>query len=371
MFIYLDHNATSLIDDDILELMTKAQKEYFANPSSTHALGRKAKANYLKAKDALAKFFSVSSSEVFFTSSATEAINWLLKHKTCRHIITSDLEHAAIYNTVCALKSDKTRVSFMHPGKQGFVDVELLKSHIADDTDLIILGAANSETGIIQDTTEISKLAKEKQIPLFIDAVGLFGKAEFKPDPNVTAYVISSPMIHGPKGIAALIHTDPKSLSTLYHGGYQESSKRAGTENLPAALGFAHAFEKLQSANFDHIKTLRDTFEAKLKERFDVTIIGENQPRVYNTSCVRFHGISGETLLQLLDQHGIYASHGSACSSGALEPSRVLINMDLGIKDTKETIRFSLSKYSTDKDIENTLSHLEILIQSLLALASI
>lgn len=353
MEIYLDHNATSKPDRDVLELVMQAQQAYWANPSSTHALGRKAKAKYLSAKDKFAKFFNVTSQQVFFVSTATEAINWLIFNKPYKHIVSSDLEHAAIYNSLKIVEKKGTRVSFLSPKEQGFIDAEMLTNAITEDTDLIILGAANSETGIIQNLDQIAELAKQKNIPIYVDAVGLLGRGAFKPHPAITAYVLSSHKIHGPKGIACLIFKNPHDLQPLTYGGYQENGKKAGTENLASVLGFAEAFEKqvLDFSSFDTIKHLRNLFEETLKSKLEVTIIGEDKERVHNTSCIRFHQINAETLLTYLDHHKIYASHGSACSSGALEPSRVLLNMGLSPREAKETIRFSLSKYTTEDEI--------------------
>lgn len=359
MDIYLDHNATSIIDDEALSALISAHKECFGNPSSTHALGRKAKAKYLYAKDIIASFFKVTSQQVFFTRSATEAINWLIFHKNYKHIISTDLEHAATYNCLKELEKRGTKVTFISPGLKGHINKEDLEKVLTDQTDLIIMSSANSETGIIQDTCELSRLSKSKGIPFYVDAVGLLGKGIFEVDQNVTAYVISSHKIHGPKGIAALIHKHPEELRPWLLGGYQENSKLAGTESLPQIIGFAHAFKKLvqdQSQIHDDLKLKQECFESALKKDLEISIIGEQQPRVANTSCICFKGISGETLLQLLDHHHIYASHGSACSSGALEPSRVLVNMGFKYSEAKQCLRFSFSRFTTSSEIENAVS---------------
>jgi cysteine desulfurase len=354
MTYYFDHNATSFIDDDTLELILNAHKDLRGNPSSVHALGRKAKAQYLKAKDKLGSYFKVKSNQVIFVQSATQALNWLLTQKHYKHIISTDLEHACVYNTLKKIEKNGTKVTYLHPGIPGTVSLKDIQSALSDDTDLVILGLANSETGIIQATHEISSFLKSKNIPIFIDAVGLFGKAPFEYDQHVTAYVISSHKIHGPKGIAALIHSNPSELTPLTYGGHQENSKYAGTENLPAAIGFSHAVDKLFDSPllYRSIEEKRDYFEKGLAEQMPITVIGKNTLRTCNTSCIRFHGIPGETLLQLLDQNHIYASHGSACSSGALEPSRVLLNMGLSLKETKECLRFSFSKFTSFEELD-------------------
>jgi cysteine desulfurase len=357
MDAYLDHNATSIIDKKALEVILHAYTECYANPSSVHAPGRKARARYLKAKDTLASHCGVSSQEVFFTASATEALNWILNQKVYKHIISSTLEHAAIFNTLKECEKKGTRVSFIQPGSMGQVTGPMLESAIGPDTDLIILGSANSETGIIQNITELSHIANTHRIPFVVDAVGLLGRAPFTLDPHVTAYVFSSHKIHGPKGIAAIIHRRPQDLKPLTYGGYQEGGKRAGTENVPLALGFAYAFDKVLTGPkvFTDMSAKQEYFESHLKAHLDVEIIGSTFKRVCNTSCVRFCGVSGETLLQCLDDHHVYASHGSACSSGALEPSRVLLNMDLGQREAKECIRFSFSHYTTYEELDFAL----------------
>lgn len=373
MDIYLDHNATSVIDDKVLQTLERAHKHYVGNPSSTHALGRKAKASYLNAKDVFASFFKVTSSEVFFTRSATEALNWLIFNKPYKHIISSNLEHAAVFNSLKELEKRGTKVTFIAPGIKGYVDQEDLKEALSDHTDLIILSSANSETGIIQETQPLSSLAKSKNIPFYVDAVGIVGKGLFNIDPNVTAYVISSHKIHGPKGIAAVIHKNPEDLNPLYYGGYQENNKIAGTESLPQVLGFAEAFKALinHQDGLQEIERKRDFFENTLKKNLEITIIGSSQKRVANTSCIHFHDISGETLLQLLDQKQIYASHGSACSSGALEPSRVLVNMGLSYQKAKQCLRFSLSKFTTQEQLNQASLIIIELVLSIKAVSHI
>lgn len=358
MDIYLDHNATSLIDEDVLQTVIAAYRSYPGNPSSVHALGRKARSQHLYAKDRIAQAFKLSSKEVFFTSSATSALNWILFQKPYRHIISSNLEHAATYSSLKKLQAKGTLVTFIGPGAVGSVSPDLLIQAITPQTDLIILGAANSETGIIQPIDELAACAKSHNIPFFVDAVGHLGRAPMTFNPHVTGYIISSHKIHGPKGIAALIHKNPEDLIPLTYGGFQEGGKHAGTENLPSALGFAHSFEKALKQPLEQIRSHRDYFEQHLKQVLPVTIIGEDHSRVDNTSCVQFHDLPAEALLQLLDHHHIYTSYGSACSSGALEPSRVLLNMGLNPKAAKECLRFSLSKYTTLPMLDHTLSTL-------------
>jgi cysteine desulfurase len=372
MEIYLDHNATSLPDPEAIKLMANAYSDCYGNPSSIHKFGRKAKAQYLKAKDLIAHYFGLTSKELFFVSSATEALNWLLLHKPYKHIISSDIEHSAIYNTLKILEKKGTKVTFLHPGIKGAVSLDDVKSGLCKDTDCIILGAANSETGLIQDTKEIGALAKSLNIPLYVDLVGLIGRGVFNADPNVTAYVFSSHKIHGPKGIAALIHRNPKELNPLNYGGHQESGKKAGTENVPHALAFAYAFKTCFEKNqdFEEISSKRDYFEALLAQELELDIIGKNFPRVSNTSNICFHDISGETLLQLLDTHHVYASHGSACSAGALEPSRILIHMDLGFNKAKSSIRFSFSKFTTQQEIEHSVDVIINIIKEMKILIS-
>lgn len=367
MSFYFDHNATSILDKEVLEILVKSIQEYQGNPSSVHAEGRKAKSAYLKAKDVFARIFKVQTKDVFFTSSATEAINWLLLHKSYKHIVSSDLEHAAIYQTLKQLEAKGTRVTFIHPGKKGYVSSEDLIAAIDEETDLIFLGSANSETGILQNTQPLSEIAKSRNIPFYVDAVAELGKASFVIDPNVTAYVISSHKIHGPKGIAALIFKQSHNLHPLFFGGHQENGKKAGTESVAHAIAFSLAFSKIlhHEQELQKIKTLRDHFESLLKNELDLTVIGENQPRVNNTSNICFHGVGAETLLQLLDLNHIYASHGSACSSGALEPSRVLINMDLPVTDAKECIRFSFSKNNQLSEINQAVNLIINIIREL------
>jgi cysteine desulfurase len=352
MEAYFDHNATSKMDKDVQEALILALKEGFANPSSVHALGRKAKARYLKAKDQMGQALKLPSKNIFFSHSASEAITWIL-HSGFRHIVSTNLEHLAVIKRLEALEKQGTKVTLLRPLKKGSITVEDLATLELQTVDCVILGAANSETGIIQDLDEVSLFLQKHHIPLIVDAVGILGKAPFNFTKHVTSYIVSSHKIHGPSGIAFFSHQNPNDLPPFVFGGYQENGKKAGTENVVGSIGFSCAFQNVLSDQFPFasIKEKRDLFEKILKQSIDVEILGEEFPRVFNTSLVRFKDISAETLLHLLDQNKIYASHGSACSSGALEPSRVIMNMGFSKKEASECIRFSFSQFTTLEEI--------------------
>lgn len=353
MEAYFDHNATSKLDKQVQQTLISAMQEGYANPSSVHALGRKAKARYLKAKDQIGRVLNLASKNIFFTASASEAITWLL-HAGYKHIVSTNLEHLAVIKSLEHLEKHGVKISLLSPLKKGSLCIEDFDCLDLTTVDCVILGAANSETGIIQKLDPICDLLSPYHISLIVDAVGIMGKAPFSFNPKVTSYIVSSHKIHGPSGIAFFSHQKPQNLPSFVYGGYQENGKKAGTENVVGVIGMTEAFIKITEGSFpfDLIKEKRDLFEKILKQGLDIEVIGENVSRVYNTSLIRFKNVSAETLLHLLDQHKIYASHGSACSSGALEPSRVIMNMGYSKKEASECIRFSFSQFTTIEEID-------------------
>jgi len=366
MEAYLDHNATTPISPEVLRVLLETYQDYYANPSSTHALGRRAKARYLKAKDEIAACLQIPSKEIFFTQSATEALNWILFHKPYKRIVASKLDHAAVYQSLQVLEKQGTSITWLE-AKEGQILPEDFEKQLPLEADLILLGAASSETGIIQEIKPLAKIAKEKGIPLFVDAVALLGKGPFQPIPEVTGYIFASHKIHGPLGVALLTHKKPHELQPWLYGGSQEHKKKAGTENLPAIAGFAHAFQKALHQHPLDVREKRDYFETELAKVLNIEIIGKHLNRIDNTSCIRFKGVSGETLLHLLDEQGVYASHGSACSSGSLEPSRALLAMGLTFSEAKECLRFSFDSTTRYEELNFAIQILTELCQSLLA----
>lgn len=355
--IYLDNNATTSLDPLVLEAMLQELQQGPANPSSVHSLGKAAAQRLNQARASIADFLKVKPQEIFFTSGATEGLNMILRGVFSLkpgHIITSNVEHAAVYKTLLALEKQGVSVTYLPVGLWGALSVEQIKAAITPQTRMIVLSAANSETGVKQPIHEIAQLARESGIPFVIDAVGWIGKEPFIKLPGMSALVLSGHKFHGPKGIG-LVWIDPKlKLDPLLTGGEQEYSKRAGTENLPAIIGLAKAIELLQQdlpAKSHYMKQLRDLLMQQLRS-YDLTFtVNGEGPKIANTLNISFPDIDPEALFITLDRFGIAASQGSACASGALEPSRVLINMGLSKDISKAAIRFSLSRMTTEEEI--------------------
>ncbi len=372
--IYLDNNATTALDSRVLAVMQEELASHPSNPSSVHHFGQEARKRLSKARQTIASYLQVKPSQLIFTSGGTEALNMLLRGffaENCSgHLITSNIEHSAIYNTVKTLEKRGVQVTFLSPGLKGFVAPEEVEAALRPTTRLIVLGAVNSETGVKNPIDEIAQLAKKAGIPLLIDGVALLGKEHFSIPEGVSAMAFSGHKLHGPKGIGfAYVHHTFK-WESQFTGGDQEYARRAGTENLPGIVGLAKAIEILSdelSNAKEEVEKLRNRLEEALKRSIGAQVNGETSPRVANTSNIVFPGLDGETLLLQLDLAGVAVSHGSACAAGALEPSRVLLNMGLSKKLASSSIRFSLSRFTTEEEIDHTLEILEKLsLQSIL-----
>lgn len=324
-----------------------------ANPSSIHSFGQAARSLLTNARDQVAAFFKAKPEEIIFTSGGTESINLLLRGLPAGHLITSSIEHSCIDETLRSLPHIET--TFLPPGLWGAPTAEQIAAAIRPDTKAILLTLSNSETGVKIDLEAIAELAGQKNIPLLLDAVSYIGKEELSLHPAISAIAISAHKFHGPKGIGALFLRSSLKLASQITGGGQENKHRAGTENLAGILGLAEALQILtenQTQITQTIQDLRNHFEMSLlKELPDVFVNGQG-PRICNTSNLCFAGVDGETLLIHLDRNGIAASHGSACSSGALEPSRVLTNMGLDRKTARSSIRFSFSRMNTKEEVD-------------------
>jgi cysteine desulfurase len=360
--IYLDNNATTPIATEALAAVTKAFAEGPANPSSMHWFGRRAKHQLASSREAIAAFLGAQPQDLFFTSGGTESINFLLRGLSKRmpkgKIITSNVEHSAVEITLQILESEGWTIDRLPVGLHGNVQEEQVRNAIDEETRCLFLSAVNSETGVKAPIHEIAILAEQKGIPLLVDGVAWLGKESFSLHPGVSAIAFSSHKIHGPKGVGLVVLRSPlKNIPPLVTGGFQEFNKRAGTENLEGILGFTAAIDVLQKtmpeAEF-HMKKMRDCLETALIEQCGAIVNGVG-PRISNTSNLCFPGVDGETLLIQLDLAGIAASHGSACSSGSLEPSRVLTNMGLPKHHVQSSIRFSTSRLTRMEDIERAI----------------
>jgi cysteine desulfurase len=361
--IYLDNNATTAIDPGALRAIHDAYALQLGNASSTHAYGQQARGLLTKARKQIADLFGVKPQEIVFTSGATEGLNWLIRGIASTspkgHIITTDLEHAAVYNTVRHLEQQGYDVSYLKGGQHGAATVEAVRQAIRPDTCLITLMAANNETGVLTDIEGVAQVAEEHGIPFVVDGVAAIGKEGFTIAKGISAVCFSAHKFHGPHGVGFAVVRSYIKVPPLIFGGGQENDRRSGTENLPGIIGMTEALSVLAGslkADTARIEALRNRFETELKKACPGMQVNGDGPRICNTSNLAFPGLDGESLLMALDMDGVAASHGSACASGALEPSRVLLNMGYPRDRVTRSIRFSLSRFTTDQEIDRAVA---------------
>lgn len=342
-----------------------------ANPSSVHFFGARAKKILQTARESVADFFGTLPEEVIFTSGGTESINLMLRGLSKGHLITTNIEHAAVYKTIQSLETQGFSVTYLSCGLWGAPTVEQIKEAIRPDTKAIILFSANSETGIMIDLPAIAAVAQERDIPFFVDAVSHIGKEPLELPRGVSALACSGHKFHAPKGIGALILRTSIQLNSISTGGNQEFRHRAGTENLAGILGLTEGLKILgENQRFisQHLLDLRSHFECELLRSLPEIAINGLGPRISNTTNIAFLGCDGESLLMHLDMAGIAVSLGSACSSGALEPSRVLTNMGLDKKTTRSSIRFSFGKFNTKEETDIALEKIVPIVKKMRSL---
>lgn len=367
--IYLDNNATTSLDPRVFEAMAVELAGPPANPSSLHWFGQRARGLLHATRQMTAQFFKSKPEEIIFTSGGTEGINFLLRGLSLKgHVISTNIEHSCIHKTLQILETKGLSVTYVPVDLWGAPYPAAIESAIRSDTQAIILSAANNETGVMIDLKAIGDLALKRGIPLFIDAVAFVGKEKWIHHPGISAVAISGHKFHAPKGIGALFIRSPLKIDPLLTGGNQEMMRRAGTENLSGILGLAEALQILMEKQTEitkQITSLKSEFESLLLNQLpDIQIHGEG-PRISNTSNIAFKGVDGESLLMHLDMQKIAASHGSACASGAIEPSRVLTQMGVERKVARSSIRFSFSRFNTKEEIERSVEILSRLIKKL------
>jgi cysteine desulfurase len=380
--IYLDHNATTPVSPQVLEAMLPFFRESFGNASSFYRVGRAAGASLAEARAAVAECIGASAQEIVFTGSGTEADNLALRG-VCRarrggacHIVTSAVEHHAVLKTCEDLNEQGVEVTLVPVDSNGLVDPDEVGRSITPRTVLISVMAANNETGVIQRTSEIGKIARQQGIPFHVDAVQALGKVPFNVE-NACADLVSlsAHKIYGPKGIGALYVRKGTPIAPVVTGGSQERGMRAGTENVAAAAGFARAAVLAQAGleeNARRLSELRDFFEQQVLGLIEgVEINGQGAPRVPNTTSMSFAAVDGESILLHLDLRGICASTGSACATGSAEPSHVMRAMGIEPQEAQSTIRFSLGGGTTREDLEFTARVLADTIGRLRAVSSI
>lgn len=361
--IYFDHAATTPLDKRVLEKMTPYFTDVFGNANSQHMFGRDAVKAVDEARDTVAKIIGAKPSEIYFTSGGTEADNWALRgaahafKNKGRHLIISSIEHAAMLTTAKELEKEGFEVTYLKVDKDGVVDLEQLKRSIRPDTVFIGCMYANNEVGTIQPIKEIAEIAHSHGIVCFTDAVQAAGV--LKIDVNelgVDMLSLSGHKFYGPKGVGVLYIKNGVRIASIITGGHQERTKRGGTTNVPAVVGLAEALrlaEEEREVNAKYVTSLRDRFiEGVLKNVPDVKLNGHRTNRLPANADFSFEYIEGESILFSLDLAGIAVSSGSACSSGSLEPSHVLLAMGLPEELAHGSIRFTFGKHNTAEEVD-------------------
>lgn len=374
--VYVDNSATTPMHPQVLEEMLPYFTERFGNPSSIHSFGREGKQAMDRARDRVAKSLGAGSGEIYFTGSGTEADNWALKGTAYanrdrgNHIITSKVEHHAVLHACKYLERYGFDVTYLDVDEYGMVNPEDLKKAIKDSTILISIMFANNEIGTIQPVEEIGKIAKEKGIYFHTDAVQAMGNTAIDVGrQNIDLLSISAHKIRGPKGVGALYIKKGVKIDNLVHGGAQERKKRSGTENIASVVGLGRAAQ-LASDNLEgHVRKmtlLRDRLIDGIRERIEhVRLNGHPTQRLPNNINFSFDFIEGEALLLSLDMVGIAASSGSACTSGSLDPSHVLLATGLCHETAHGSLRISLGDINTGEDIDYILEQLPPIVERL------
>lgn len=363
--IYLDNNATTKVDDKVLEAMMPYFQTEYANPSSMYDFAKQPGRALIESRGKLKDFFNAANEkEIIFTSCGSESANMAIRgvlnmNKNKKHIVTSKVEHPAVLNLYQTLEKDGYSVDYIGVNSNGELDLAQLEEAIHFDTALVSIMYANNETGVIYPIQRISEIIKRKnpQTKFFVDAVQVAGKIPIDvQELGVDLMGISGHKFHAPKGVGALYCNSKTIITPLIIGGHQERGKRAGTENVPYIVGLGKAAEIAQDfLNYEatEVKRLRDKLEKGiLKNVYNARLNTGVAQRVPNTTNIGFEYIEGELILLHLSDLGICASSGSACTSGSLEPSHVLRAMNVPFTAIHGSIRFSLSKYTTESDID-------------------
>jgi len=374
--IYFDNAATTRIREEVLREMVTNLADVYGNPSSVYKTGREARALLDKARVQVANILRADASEIFFTGSGTEADNWAIRgiaksyKDKGNHIITSNIEHHAVLHTCEYLEKNGYEVTYLPVNSDGIVEIEDLKKAIRPETILITIMFANNEIGTIQPITEIGKVAKENGIIFHTDAVQAVGADEIDVNAmNIDLLALSAHKLHGPKGVGALYIRKGVKLEPFIHGGKQEAGKRAGTENVAGIAALGHAVELLQNEmqeKNEKVLNLRNMIIDELLEKIPYSRLnGSREHRLPGNINISFEFIEGESMLLLLDMKGIAASSGSACTSGSLDPSHVLLALGLSHEIAHGSLRISIGMYNTEEEAKILITELEAIVKRL------
>lgn len=376
MKVYLDNNATTKMDPEVLESMLPYFTEHYGNAFSMHNFGAETGRAVAESRKKIADLLEVESDEIIFTGSGVEADNIAIRgiakayKNRGNHIITTAIEHPAVKYTCEDLEKEGFEVTYLPVDENGVIRIEDLKNAIKETTILITIMYANNEVGTIQPVVEAGKIAKENRIIFHVDAVQAMGKLPIKPrEEGIDLMTFSGHKFYGPKGIGGLYIRKGVRVGKTVTGGGQEKKLRPGTTNTPGIAGMAKALEiayRNMSEEAERERVLRDYFEAEVSKRVpEIVINGKNVQRLPGTSSITFKYLEGESILLMLSHKGIAVSTGSACSSDDLQASHVLLAMGVEPESAHGTIRFSLGKYNTKEEIDYTIEAVVEIIEKL------
>uniref|UniRef100_UPI004056BCEF cysteine desulfurase NifS n=1 Tax=Candidatus Electronema sp. TaxID=2698783 RepID=UPI004056BCEF len=380
--VYMDNNATTRIAPEVLEAMRPYLTEYYGNPSSMHTFGGQVGRAVEKARAQVAELLGAEPSEIIFTSCGTESdstaiLSALQTFPEKRHVITTKVEHPAVKNlceNLDKLTGHTHRISKLSVGADGTLSLDDYREALADDTAVVSAMWANNETGVLFPVEEMAALAKERGILFHSDAVQAVGKVPINMKKNQIDFLsLSGHKLHAPKGIGVLYVRKKTPFVTFLHGGHQEKGRRGGTENVASIVGLGKACElagKMMQEENSRVRALRDKLEQGLLDAVPKAILnGHAELRLPNTSNISFEYVEGEAILLHMNRHNICASSGSACTSGSLEPSHVLRAMGVPFTAAHGSIRFSLSVYNTEEEVDFVLAKMPEIIAGLRAMS--
>ena len=374
---YMDYSATTYVKPEVLDAMMPFFTEKFGNPSSFYGISRETKMAVDNARAQVAKSINCDPNEVYFTGGGSEADNWAIKGiatahmKKGNHIITTKIEHHAVLHTCEFLEKFGFEVTYLDVNEEGFIDLKQLESAITDKTILVSIMFANNEIGTIQPIKEIGAICREKKVLFHTDAVQAIGSVPVDvKEMNIDLLSLAGHKLYGPKGIGALYIRKGVRIDNLIHGGGQERGRRAGTENIPGVVGLGKAIEIATESieeNRARLTVLRDKLIDGILERIPYARLNgpRGDKRLPGNSNIRFEFIEGESILLSLDFEGICASSGSACTSGSLDPSHVLLAIGLPHEKAHGSLRTTLGAASTEEDVEKLLNELPPIIERL------
>lgn len=374
--VYFDHSATTPVDGEVAKIMIEYMTDKFGNPGSIHFFGREANKAVNEARKNVADLVGATEKEVFFTSGGTESDNLAIKgvalanRKKGNHIITTAIEHHAVLHACEALEKQGFTVTYLPVDENAMVRTEDVKNAITDKTILISVMFANNEVGTIQPIKEIGQLAREKGIYFHTDAVQAAGNYPIDVNEyNIDLLSISGHKLYGPKGVGAIYIRKGVKIESLQQGGSQERKLRAGTENVPGIVGLGKAAEQAKlemEQRMTHVRGLRDKLMKGIQEKIsDIKLNGHPEIRLPGNLNFSFFYIEGESLLLNLDMKGIAASSGSACTSGSLDPSHVLLAMGMNHETAHGSLRLSLGRHNTEDDVNYCLEVLPVIVEKL------